>query len=145
MTYATLADLRMTMSERTLIALSNDDGAANKINQPVIEAALAAAKEVADGYLRGRYVLPLSSTPTIIRDISIALARHWLYARRADGKDLPDAVTRTYKAALEMLREIQNGKMTLGILSGKDAPEPGRVRVRAKAATFPKKLMDKYH
>lgn len=144
MRYCTLADLLLAIPEHTLIQLSSDDVSATGIEMPVVEEAVRQAEELVDGYLRGRYNLPLDPVPSIIRDITVNLARHWLYARRPEGNDLPEAVTRTWKAGLQMLEAIRDNKITLGMPSGASAPEPGEIKVRARPQRFGTSMLDKY-
>jgi phage gp36-like protein len=151
MRYCTLADLQLAIPLRTLIDLSNDsDGAGfsqaapTEINQPVIEEAVRQAEELVDAHLRGRYVLPLDPVPSVVKDMAVNLARHWLYARRPEGAELPDAVTRTYKGALDMLAAIRDGKLTVGTPTGQATPEPGEMKVSARPRRFDAGLLDRY-
>ncbi|MDR2925941.1 MAG: DUF1320 domain-containing protein [Azoarcus sp.] len=145
MPYCTLADLQLAIPEQTLVWLSNDDAAATAMNPAVVDEAVRQAEELVDGYLRGRYSLPLSPVPSIVKDMTVNLARHWLYARRPEGNELPDAVTRTYKAAFQMLEAIRDNKITLGIIStGASAPEPGEFKVRTRPQQFGQDMLDRY-
>lgn len=141
MHYCTLADLQLAVPMNTLVQLSNDvvtdySAAAPELDQTVIDEAVRQAEELVDAYLRGRYVLPLETVPTVVKDIAVNLARHWLYARRPEGADLPDAVTRTYKSSLSLLEAIRDGKITLGLPSGSAPPEPGEIPVNAPPRRF---------
>ena len=144
MNYCTLADLRLTIPGQTLIWLSSDDEAATAIDETVVEEAVRQAEETVDGYLRGRYNLPLPTVPTIVKELTVNLARHWLYARRPEGNELPDAVTRTYKTAIQTLEAIRDNRMTLGLPTGEAAPEPGEMKVRSRPQRFSDDLLDKY-
>ncbi len=99
------------------------------------------------GYLRGRYELPLQEVPTVVRELTVNITRHWLYARRPEGKDdLPPAVVRAYKAAMDMLTAIQKGSLTIGVASTQVAqPEPSKMRVkRSGARRFGPDLLNRY-
>lgn len=148
MRYCSLADLQLAIPPQTLIWLSNDDESATAINQAVVEEAVRQAEELVDAHLRGRYNLPLGGTdapvPSVVKDMTVNLARHWLYARRPEGSELPDAVTRTYKSALQMLEAIRDGRLTIGAPSGEAQPEPGEMKVRARARRFDADLLDRY-
>lgn len=144
MRYCTLADLELAIPAQTLIWLSSDDTSAVAINLPVVEQAVVQAEELIDGFLRGRYTLPLDPVPTIVKDMTVNLARHWLYARRPEGNDLPDAVVRTHKAAMSLLDTIRDGKLTIGTLTGEAQPEPGEVKVRARPRRFGADCLDRY-
>ncbi len=115
MQYITTQDLTEVLSERSLIDLSNDTSRATEVDNGVLDKACQYATETVDGYLRSRYTLPLTSVPTIVRNICLQLARYWLYSRRPDGKGFPDNVKETHSQALKDLERIQNGKLHLGI------------------------------
>lgn len=148
MRYCSLADLQLAIPPQTLIWLSNDDASATAMNQAVVEEAVRQAEELVDAHLRGRYNLPLGGpdapVPSVVKDMTVNLARHWLYARRPEGSELPDAVTRTYKSALQMLEAIRDAKLTIGVPTGEAAPEPGEMKVRARARRFDSDLLDRY-
>jgi phage gp36-like protein len=151
MRYCTLADLQLAIPARTLIDLSNDAASSGfsqavpaDINQAVVEESVRQAEELVDAHLRGRYVLPLDPVPSVIKDMAVNLARHWLYARRPEGAELPDAVTRTYKGALDLLASIRDGKLTIGTPTGEVQPEPGEMKVISRRRSFGAVLLDRY-
>lgn len=144
MRYCSLADLQLAIPAQTLIWLSDDNPEAAGINLPVVEEAVRQAEELVDAHLRGRYNLPLSPVPTIVKDMTVNLARHWLYARRPEGNELPDAVVRTYKSAMSLLETIRDGKLTIGQPTGEALAEPGEVKVRARHRIFGQDTLDRY-
>lgn len=149
MRYCSLADLQLAIPQQTLIQLSNDTPAAfgqpePALNPAVVEEAVRQAEELVDAYLRGRYNLPLDPVPSVIKDMTVNLARYWLYARRPEGSELPEAVTRTHKSALQMLEAIRAGRLTIGLPSGEALPEPGEMKVRARSRRFSADVLDRY-
>lgn len=144
MRYCSLDDLQLAIPPQTLVWLSNDDESATTVNAGVVEQAVAQAEELIDGFLRGRYNLPLSPVPTIVKDMTVNLARHWLYARRPEGNELPDAVVRTHKSAMSLLETIRDGKLTIGQPTGEALAEPGEVKVRARRRIFGQDTLDRY-
>lgn len=149
MRYCSLADLQLAMPLATLIQLSNDTVVEYgqpepTLNLAVVEEAVHQGEELVDAHLRGRYNLPLDPVPSMVKNMTVNLARHWLYARRPEGSELPDAVTRTYKSALQMLEAIRDGKLTIGVPTGEAAPEPGEMKVRARPRRFSANLLDRY-
>lgn len=143
MRYCTRQDIGQAIPEMTLLQLSNDDPAAEQPNESVIEEAVRQAEELVDGYLRGRYVLPLDPVPTVLRDAVVYLARHWLYQRRPEGA-VPDAVKDSRKDTIKLLETIRDGVVTLGMPSGQAAPEPGEVKVRSRRQQFGDDLWGRY-
>ncbi|MCQ9121239.1 DUF1320 domain-containing protein [Rodentibacter pneumotropicus] len=138
--YISAQDLTEVMSESTLIALSNDTSRAQEADQVVLTKACEYACETVDGYLRSRYMLPLNQVPTLVRNICLQLARHWLYSRRPDGKGFPDNVKDTHAQALKDLERIANGKLHLGLTelsSSEDDSLPSALKFKARA---PEKL-----
>lgn len=131
MRYCTLDDIQQAMPAATLIQLSSDDPAATSIDLTVVERAVRSSEEMIDANLRGRYLLPLDTVPTVINEICVTLVRQWLYARRPEGPDVPEVVTRTHAQALKDLASIRDGKLTIGLPTGEAAPEPGKFKVRA--------------
>ena len=143
MRYCTRADLGNAIPELTLTQLSNDDPSAEQPNEAVIEDGVRQAEELVDGYLRGRYNLPLDPVPTVLRDAVVYLARHWLYQRRPEGV-LPDAVKDSRKDTIKLLESIRDGVVTLGMPTGQAAPEPGEVRVRSRRQQFDDTVWEGY-
>ena len=134
--YLALEDLQLATPAQTLIWLSADDPAATEPNMDVVNEAMSYADNLIDGHLRGRYTLPLPGpVPPLLSDIGVNLARHWLYARRPEGVEVPEAVTRLYKGALDMLGALRDGRVTLGV-GAVDAPLPASVRVRSAPRLF---------
>jgi phage gp36-like protein len=143
MRYCSPDDIGKAMPERTLIQLSNDDAAAQTPDVCVIADAVRQAEELIDGYLRGRYNLPLDPVPTVLRDAAVNLARHWLYQRRPEGA-LPDAVKDSRKDTLKLLESIRDGVVTLGLPTGQASAEPGEIRVRSRRQQFGQPLWARY-
>lgn len=144
MRYCTLSDLALAIPAQSLRWLSNDDPKALEPDQTVLEAAVTDAEEQIDAALRGRYSLPLPEVPSVVKSITVNLARHWLYLRRPEGRELPDGVVRAYKASLDMLTQLRNGGLHLGLPTGQAVAEPGAVRVHAPARRFGADVLDRY-
>lgn len=143
MHYCTRADIGKAIPELTLIQLSNDDPTAELPDESVIEDGVRQAEELVDGYLRGRYDLPLDPVPSVLRDAVVYLARHWLYQRRPEGA-LPEAVKDSRKDTLKLLESIRDGVVTLGMPTGEAAPEPGKIRARARRQQFGDDFLGRY-
>ncbi|KFX07751.1 Mu-like prophage FluMu protein gp36 [Pectobacterium betavasculorum] len=137
--YCTLADLLEQVPESTLIQLTNETvgfDAPPPVNTTVVDSCIRYADELIDAHLRGRYTLPLTEIPTVLRDIAVTLTRYRLYARRPEGT-MPDTVKDDNKVATRQLVEIRDAKLTLALPSTRqDVPESGEFRVRARRPTF---------
>jgi phage gp36-like protein len=145
MIYCTQDDLVQAISLQTLIWLSNDDTAATAPDDTVLERAVSQAEERIDGYLRQRYVLPLSPVPTTICDITVTFARFWLYSRRPEGAELPKAVVMAYEQANKDLAAIRDGRQSLGVqTTGLPQPEAGQMAMRSTRKAFDHERLRRY-
>jgi len=150
MSYTTDPDLLSLIPERTLVQLSADDPQALLPDWTVVAEARAYADGQIDARLRQRYALPLAAVPRELKDWALALARLWLYSRRPDGQDLPEAVRTAAKDALSALDAVRDGKMSLALpgagTPGAEtlAPESGRVLVKAPQRLFNADLFARY-
>ncbi|MDX9860889.1 MAG: DUF1320 domain-containing protein [Rhodospirillales bacterium] len=109
MSYATLQDLIDRFGEDELIQLTDRaDPPAGTIDETVAARALADADELIDGYVAGRYRVPLAPIPAMVTRLACDLARFFLH------DDLPtDSVKEAHQAALKTLREISAGTVKL--------------------------------
>lgn len=74
----------------------------------VFAAVEADAAAVIDGYLRTAYTLPFATTPPQVVEIAGEIVRYKLWGARA-----PDEVRRRYEDAINRLRDIAKGLITL--------------------------------
>lgn len=118
MSYCALDDIKLMIPEDNLIQLTDDSGS-GIVDTDVVSQAIAYADELIDGYLRGRYTLPLTSTPNLIKKLSIDIAVYHIYSRRFEVA-MPEGMESRYKNALKLLEQIQKGAITLG----SEATEP---------------------
>lgn len=121
MTYATLTDLIDRYGEAMLIGLT-DRGAAptGAVVTSVVDAALADADAVIDGYLLTRYALPLSTVPDLIVTLAEAIAIYTLHTYEPDPK-----ITKDYEAAIRSLRDISGGVIRLQVAGSEPADVGG--------------------
>lgn len=116
MTYATQIHMETRVGQGELVLLTDKDGG-GLADAAEIGAALLAADEIIEGYVAGRYVLPLSPVPGFIVSIACDIARFRLHKNGA-----PEHVIAAHDAALARLKDIQSGKFTLQS-AGVAAPE----------------------
>lgn len=114
MPYCTLDDLKKSIPEANIIQLTDDTGTGGAIDQTKVDEAIAYAGQLIDGYLRGRYSLPLNPVPELIKHLSVDLAVFHLYSRRFE-LEMPESMMAKYKNAIKLLEQIQKGLVTLGI------------------------------
>lgn len=135
--YCTAEDLEIQLGKEPLIQLTNDNCEQNSIDTVVCEEAILYSSTLIDGYLRGRYNLPLNtlsflpalnsvlgaedSAPSslcrqaafpLLRVVAMDLSTYRLYSRRI-MTDIPEVVCDAYKNAIKTLENLQKGIITL--------------------------------
>jgi phage gp36-like protein len=144
MSYCTLDDIKKLLPEENLTQLTDDEGT-GAIDEAVVTDAITYADQLIDGYLRGRYTLPLSTVPTFLRKLSIDLVIFYLYGRRPEIQN--DNVEKKYTNTLKILEQIQAGKIALGDdTSGEDLPGKGEYKTNKTEddKIFSKEVLDGY-
>lgn len=143
--YCTLTDIRATVPQNDLVQLTDDSTPAVAVNQVNVDRAITDAGELIDGYLRGRYPLPLSPVPGLINTLAADVAIYRLYARRIKLTP-PEGVTERYKNAQKLLEQIQSGKISLGSegLGGVATPEIGGPQFAAPDRVFSRDSLGDY-
>lgn len=116
MSYATQTDLIDRYGTEMIRDLSDRaTPPAGAIDAGVVAKALDAARDEIDGYLRGRYALPLASP--FPRELTTRACEIAFY--RLHPGLIPEQTENAYKAALARLKEIANGTFKLDL-----APAP---------------------
>ncbi|MCL4492330.1 MAG: DUF1320 domain-containing protein [Nitrospirae bacterium] len=142
MPYCTLDDLKKAIPESSIIQLTDDAGL-GVVDQAKVDDAIAYADQLIDGYLRGRYTLPLSTVPGLIKTLSVDLAIFHLYGRKSDD-EFPDAVMARYKNAIKLLEQIQKGLISLGIETSTTGTGSYKTNKTSDDRTFNKDVLDTY-
>lgn len=117
MTYATQQNLIDRFGEEELIQLTDRTNTGD-IDAAVVNKALNDADAQINGYLVGRYTLPLATpVPEILERLACDIARYSLY----EFKPI-EIVAIRYRDALDSLREVSKGRADLGISSTDNQP-----------------------
>ena len=128
MSYATQQDLIDRYGEQEVIQLTDRaDPPAETIDAAVVAKALADAGAMIDGYLGGRYTLPLATVPPVLTGYAGDIARYRLY-----GDAAPDRVEKAYRDAIRFLEMVAAGKISLGagapaVAGAPEYVSPGRM------------------
>lgn len=132
MYYINAENMLKAMSKPELVQLTNDEPRATEPDMAVVDEAIHYASDLVDGYLRGRYPLPLKSVPTVLPPLCINIARHFLHSRRINRADFPKTLETAYNATLKTLEAIRDGKIHIGVdtLDKEAQPEPGAYHTR---------------
>lgn len=111
MDYCTIEDIETQTSTPTLIQLTSDDEQ-EAVDRVVAQEAILYSSTLIDGYLRGRYTLPLDAHFPLLRILAIDLSIHRLYTRRMRD-EMPEVIENNYKNAISTLKDIQKGVISL--------------------------------
>ena len=111
MDYCTIEDIKTQTSTPTRIQLTSDDGQ-EIIDRVVAQEAILYSTSLINGYLRGRYSLPLNIHFPLLRILAIDISIYRLYARRMRN-EMPEVIETAYKNAIATLKDIQKGTITL--------------------------------
>ncbi|MGJ5203635.1 gp436 family protein [Bradyrhizobium sp. HKCCYLR20261] len=111
MSYAAQSDLVARYGSEMLIELTDRaDPPAGTIDASVVTQALTDADAVINGYLLGRYTLPLATTPPLLKDLAVPIAVYKLHRDTVSEK-----VRLDYQDALKMLSQIAAGAVRLTV------------------------------
>lgn len=111
--YCALSDIRSTLSEAEIARLT-DDTNGKIVNEDIVNESISKSDELINGYLRGRYTIPLDIVPDLVKNLSVDLALYYLYQRRFRTK-MPESIETQYRATIKTLEQIQRGYINLGI------------------------------
>ena len=110
MAYTTVNELKLYIPSEVLLQIT-DDNSTDSIDQEKIQYCIRQADDLIDGYLRGRYPVPLTTVPAMISDVSVKLAVYFLF-KRALILTMPETITADYNDGMAILRDIQKGRIS---------------------------------
>jgi phage gp36-like protein len=137
--YATAQDVINRYPNRDLVQLTNEDPTATTVNTVPITQALADASAEIDGYIEGRFTLPLADPPAVLNRLTTDIAMYRLQTLRP-LHDLEDARKR-YDDAVAMLTKVAAGELTLGLSA--DGNEPPVATGTVEAVQGPDRVFDR--
>jgi phage gp36-like protein len=115
--YCTVNDLVSRFDLDELIQLTDSSGT-GIIDADVVNAAILDASATIDGYIGGRYPLPLTAVPTVLTRICANVARYNLY-----DNSVTEVVQNNYTDALKFLMSVAKGDIRLGLSVDAQQPE----------------------
>lgn len=129
--YVTVEAMRRKFGERELIELTDNEAPyLDAINHDKLNAAIEAANSEVDGYIGGRYALPLSVVPPFLQAVGCDIA----YYHACLGETvLNDRAKLRYDAAVKILCNIAKGVLNLG---GSPAGESKPVQTSVNNVVF---------
>ena len=113
--YCTLQDLIDRGWERELIQVTDKDRV-NQISAIDVEQAIKDASADIDGYLQGRYALPLEVTVPKLTHTACDIARYYLHDRKPT-----EHITKRYEVAIRWLEQVARGTIKLGVIGVAEA------------------------
>jgi len=144
--YCTLADIQAIVPAQDLIELTDDDSLPPvAIDQTKVNRAITDAGELIDGYLRGRFTLPLSPVPGLINTLAVDMVIYRLYSRRFKLTP-PDVVKARHGEAMQILEQVRTGKISFGMenTGGAETPDAGGPVVNAPDRVFTRDSLEDY-
>lgn len=134
MTYAAAQDMIDRFSEQQLKEVTDPD--AESIRAEALDRALEDASDEIDGYLEGRYRLPLQDPPRGLRIIACNIAMYRLLTLRQI--DVMEDQRKRYEDAIKFLRAVSTGDINLGLTPADQTVQPagGPAMREGPARTF---------
>ena len=109
--YATPDNMLSRFGTQDLMLLTErEDSVPGEINTVVLEQALSDASAEIDGYIVGRYTLPLTTVPAVLERNCCDIARYFLYGDKA-----PEQGEKRYTAVVKFLTAVSKGDISLGL------------------------------
>ncbi len=122
MNYCSVNDIQSVISNDDLVQLTNDSGG-DYVDTAKISEAVLYAENIIDGYLRGRYDLPLAQVPDELKYIAVDFVVYRLYSLRM-YTEIPRSVNEKYQNVIKILTQVQKGIFNLGIESSEAFNNP---------------------
>ena len=128
MSYTTRLEVEAAYGVDEILQLTDRDQDGEPDSE-FIASAIRRTDGLIDGYLMGRYTVPLTPVPLVLTAYACDIARYFLYEDAA-----PEYVRQTYEDALRWLRDVAAGKV---ILKQEDGPlAAGSPQASAPARVF---------
>lgn len=110
--YATIDDMIARFGRVEVTRLSQtEDRVTDEIDKTKVERAIGDATAIVDGYLRGRYQVPVTNPPADLIRATCIIARYDM--AKSDCSDPTDQMQKDYDDVMKWLGEIQKGIVKL--------------------------------
>ncbi|MGF1727209.1 gp436 family protein [Photobacterium nomapromontoriensis] len=110
--YCTRDDMVARFGEEELTELTDRDGNAGGIVDAVLDQVMDDASATIDGYLGGRYDLPLPVVPRVLTRTACDLSRYYLYDDQLGDEH---QAAKRYAEAIGYLEKVGRGVLQLGL------------------------------
>ncbi len=120
-------------SARVLEAIDDDNtGAMDADNVARLNRIIQTASNAVDGYLAGRYIIPLSVVPPLVLEATLVFACEKLFGRRRQGPDEKNPYTARATDMRNRLKRISDREESLDAVE-RPAFVPGAIIARPSA------------
>lgn len=116
--YATQQDMIDRLGQETLESLAWDSDA-GALDTAAVDRALTDAADEINARISKRYVLPLTSIPTLLKRVAVSLATYHL----AGATTLSDDIEKRYNSSIKLLVSIAKGDADMGLPDAEKAQE----------------------
>lgn len=131
--YATRVDMVDRFGEREVIALTDRD-LVGTVDEAVLARAIETAQAEVDGYLAGRYRVPLDPPPKILCGLTCDIARYRLCG---GATQTTDEIRDRYRDAVRVLEHAAAGRVLLaGLPAGGTAATSPAVQINGGRRLF---------
>ena len=130
--YCNRGDMITRFGEEELVQLTDRDGAAGAVVDAVLNQVIDDAGATIDGYLGGRYSLPLAAVPRVLTRTACDLARYYLFD---DQLDEGHQAAKRYADAISYLEKVGRGFLQLGLDSNNARPETNNTATMTSAGS----------
>lgn len=139
MPYATQQDYENRFGADELIQLTDKEGVGAFNADTFAQAQLDGDAEI-DAWLHGRYVIPLTTIPTVLVRVACDLYRYYLH-----GSQVPEQIDKRYASQISFLKALSRGDVNLNLdTNATPAAAPDEVRVTAPDRTFSRESLRDY-
>lgn len=138
MAYCTLDDIKSAMDEHEIIGYTDDEDTGS-INMDHVDDAITGAGSLIDTYLGGRFPLPLSPVPEIVKSMAVDIAVYKISSRRGSA---PDEARTKFEDAVKLLKSISTGQAILpGVEQKASTTGSARVKMTSSPRVFTRDSM----
>ncbi|MBO7412919.1 MAG: DUF1320 domain-containing protein [Fibrobacter sp.] len=123
MNYCTVEDVKGHVPDARLVEVTDDThpNSSGSIQTAIVEKMIGESSDLIDAYIGRRFRLPLPGIPSVLKSICVDLTIYNLYERVTE-MNVPEGMQLRYKNAVSLLKDIAEGKASIG-----DVPEEGTV------------------
>ncbi|MEM4625654.1 MAG: DUF1320 domain-containing protein [Candidatus Pacearchaeota archaeon] len=114
--YCTKEDVYSQMDQRVVAGYLRNTGETGNEWETRLNDIITKATDEINGYLRGRYSLPLNHVPGFIRDLCVRIVKYKIVSRKGYTSNSPEeGIAKDYQGVVKILEKIRDGDVDIGI------------------------------